>query len=116
MIGIEPQDLRKMLSSLGEPALIGEKNSQTKVGSDIAGLEPERFGIVIDSLGDAPLHRPGQTPRLLWASAKVGWRRSAASILLDGFLRLPLPAQGIPQVIVGAWIGAAGAGAPRYGG
>jgi hypothetical protein len=44
-----------MLPRLGEAPLPGQGHAQVKVGLDIAGVQPERYRKVPDSLGDAPL-------------------------------------------------------------
>src|ERR1700704_2690528 len=81
---VQSQHLGKMLPSLGEPALLGQGNTQMIVHIHIAGPEPQRLGIVLDGLGNVPLVGQGSS-QVMMGFSKVGLEAEGFGILLDSF-------------------------------
>ena len=99
MVGVESQYLDKMLPGLSEAALLGQRHAQTQVGIDIAGLEPECFGIVTDSLCNVSLVGQDRA-QVIMGLRKVRLEAQSFQILRDGFLCLPVGSEHSPDCSV----------------
>ena len=72
VVGLEPQRLRGIRRSPRPACPAAQGDAQVVVGLGVVGLEPQRFAVLGDRLVQLPLRPRRASPRLLWASARVG--------------------------------------------